>query len=79
MIRDFNAIDTGMFLCGPIMFDALEVKPGQGRRQHLGGDECAGRLGQGAGASISRAASWVDVDDPAAFRKAEELLETGRL
>jgi 1L-myo-inositol 1-phosphate cytidylyltransferase len=22
---------------------------------------------------------WVDVDDPAAFRKAEELLESGRL
>ena len=78
MIRDFNAIDTGMFLCGPIMFDALEVS------QAKGDDSISGAMNVLAGWGKARAFDiqgrvWVDVDDPAAFRKAEELLESGRL
>ncbi len=26
VIREFNAIDTGIFLCTPVIFDALEVR-----------------------------------------------------
>jgi myo-inositol-1-phosphate synthase len=78
VIRDFNAIDTGMFLCGPIMFDALEAS------QAEGDDSISGAINVLAGWGKARAFDiqgrvWVDVDDPAAFRKAEELLETGRL
>jgi myo-inositol-1-phosphate synthase len=78
VIRDFNAIDTGMFLCGPIMFDALEAS------QAEGDDSISGAMNVLAGWGKARAFDiqgrvWVDVDDPAAFRKAEELLETGRL
>jgi myo-inositol-1-phosphate synthase len=78
VIRDFNAIDTGMFLCGPIMFDALEVS------QAKGDDSISGAMNVLAGWGKARAFDiqdrvWVDVDDPAAFKKAEELLETGRL
>jgi myo-inositol-1-phosphate synthase len=78
VIKDFNAIDTGMFLCGPIMFDALEVS------QAKGDDSISGAMNVLAGWGKARTFDiqgrvWVDVDDPAAFRKAEELLESGRL
>ena len=78
VIRDFNAIDTGIFLCGPIMFDALEVS------QAKGDDSISGAMNVLAGwrkahAFDIKSRVWVDVDDPAAFRKAEELLEDGRL
>ena len=78
VIRDFNAIDTGIFLCGPIMFDALEVA------QAKGDDSISGAMNVLAGwrkahAFDIKSRVWVDVDDPAAFRKAEELLEDGRL
>ncbi|HLG89742.1 MAG TPA: NTP transferase domain-containing protein [Alphaproteobacteria bacterium] len=78
VIRDFNAIDTGMFLCGPIMFDALEVS------QAKGDDSISGAMNVLAGWGKARAFDiqgrlWVDVDDPVAFKKAEQLLEDGRL
>jgi myo-inositol-1-phosphate synthase len=78
VIREFNAIDTGIFLCGPIMFDALEVA------QAKGDDSISGAMNVLAGWGKAQAFDiksrvWVDVDDPAAFRKAEELLEDGRL
>ena len=78
VIREFNAIDTGIFLCGPIMFDALEVS------QAKGDDSISGAMNVLAGWGKAHAFDiksrvWVDVDDPAAFRKAEELLEDGRL
>jgi len=78
VIREFNAIDTGIFLCGPIMFDALEVS------QAKGDDSISGAMNVLAGWGKAHAVDtkgrvWVDVDDAAAFRKAEELLEDGRL
>ncbi len=78
MIRDFNAFDTGIFLCTPVMFDALEESQG------AGDDSISGAMNVLAGWGKARAFDiqdrlWVDVDDPVAFGKTETLLESGQL
>lgn len=78
VIRDFNAIDTGVFLCAPILFEALEAS------QADGDDSLSGAINVLAGWGKARAFDiegrlWLDVDDPVSLRKAEELLASGRL
>jgi 1L-myo-inositol 1-phosphate cytidylyltransferase len=78
VIRDFNAFDTGVFLCTPIMFDALEES------QTRGDDSISGAMNVLAGRNKARVHDiqnrlWVDVDDPVAFAKAEEPLDAGEL
>jgi 1L-myo-inositol 1-phosphate cytidylyltransferase len=78
VIRDFNAIDTGVFLCTPVIFDALEES------QARGDDSISGSINVLAGWNKAlifdiQDRLWVDVDDPAAFEKAEALIESGRL
>jgi 1L-myo-inositol 1-phosphate cytidylyltransferase len=78
VIRDFNAFDTGVFLCTPIMFDALEES------QTRGDDSISGAMNVLAGWNKARVHDiqnrlWVDVDDPVAFAKAEKLLDAGQL
>src|SRR6185437_14562923 len=73
VIRDFNAIDTGVFLCSPIIFDALEAS------QAAGDDSLSGAMNVLAGWGKARAFDvqgrlWLDVDEPVSFGKAEELL-----
>ena len=77
-ITDFNAIDTGAFLCTPAMFDALT----QSRAE--GDDSISGAMGVLARREKAQVLDigqrlWMDVDDPAAFAKAERLLDDGRL
>lgn len=78
VIRDFNAIDTGVFLCTPIIFDALEASQAAGDDSISGAMNVLARWNRARVFDIQDCV-WVDVDDPAAFRKAEELLESGRL
>ena len=78
IIRDFNAIDTGIFLCTPIMFDALEASQADGDDSISGAMNVLARWNKARAFDI-QGRVWVDVDDPVAFRKAEELLESGRL
>ena len=78
VIRDFNAFDTGVFLCTPIMFGALEES------QARGDDSISGAMNVLAEWNKARVFDiqdrlWVDVDDPAAFAKAETLLDAGQL
>ena len=78
VLRDFNALDTGIFLCTPILFEALEAS------QALGDDSLSGAMNVLARWDRARAFDiqgrvWLDVDDALSFSKAEELLETGRL
>lgn len=78
VIREFNAIDTGLFLCTPVIFAALEAS------QAAGDDSISGAMNvlahwRRAQAFDIQGRLWLDVDDPVAFRKAEELLEAGRL
>jgi 1L-myo-inositol 1-phosphate cytidylyltransferase len=78
VIRDFNAIDTGVFLCTPIIFDALEASQAAGDDSISGAMNVLARWDKARTFDIDDRV-WVDVDDPVAFRKAEELLEAGRL
>ena len=78
VIREFNAIDTGVFLCTPIMFDALEAS------QAAGDDSISGAMNVLARRQKARVFDvqgrlWLDVDDPASLEKAETLLRSGRL
>ena len=74
----FNALDTGVFLCTPILFEALEAS------QAAGDDSISGAMNVLARWEKARTFDvgerlWIDVDDPASLRKAEELLASGRL
>jgi 1L-myo-inositol 1-phosphate cytidylyltransferase len=78
VIREFNAIDTGIFLCTPVMFDALEAS------QAAGDDSISGAMNVLAREDRARVFDiqdrlWLDVDDPATLDKAETLLNAGRL
>jgi 1L-myo-inositol 1-phosphate cytidylyltransferase len=77
VIRDFNAFDTGVFLCTPIMFDALEASQAQGDDSISGGMNVLARWGKARAFDIQDRL-WIDVDDPVAFKKAEGLLQSGQ-
>lgn len=76
VIRDFNAFDTGVFLCTPAMFDALEASQAGGDDSISGAMNVLARWNKARTFDIQDRL-WVDVDDPVAFRKAEDLLESG--
>lgn len=78
VIRDFNAIDTGVFLCTRILFDALVVSQAEGDDSISGAMNVLARWSKARTFDIEGRV-WVDVDDPVAFGKAEQLLESGRL
>lgn len=73
-ITDFDGFDTGIFLCTPAIFDALE----RSRNEH-GDTTLSGAVRMLAVEGKARAVDisgrfWVDVDDPAAFERAENAL-----
>jgi 1L-myo-inositol 1-phosphate cytidylyltransferase len=78
VIREFNAIDTGVFLCTPVIFDALEVSQAAGDDSISGAMNVLARRNQARSFDI-QGRLWLDVDDPATLDKAEALLHAGRL
>jgi 1L-myo-inositol 1-phosphate cytidylyltransferase len=78
VMREFNAIDTGVFLCTPVLFDALEVSQAAGDDSISGAMNVLARRGQARVFDI-QGRLWLDVDDPATLDKAETLLSAGRL
>ena len=72
-LADFNGFDTGFFLCSPAIFKALEQSKEKDGDATLSG---AVRLLAAAGhaKAIPTDGFWIDVDDPAAFQKAEQAL-----
>jgi 1L-myo-inositol 1-phosphate cytidylyltransferase len=78
VIRDYNAFDTGVFLCTQAMFTALEASQAEGDDTISGAINMLARWGQARIFDIGEKI-WIDVDDPAAFAKAEALLDEGRL
>ena len=78
LIPEYDAFDTGAFLCTGGMFGALEES------QAGGDDSISGAMTVLAGRGRARAFEvggrlWIDVDDPAAYARAEALLASGRL
>jgi 1L-myo-inositol 1-phosphate cytidylyltransferase len=78
VIRDYNAYDTGVFLCTEAMFTALEAAQAEGEDTISGAINVLAGWGQARTFDIGDRI-WIDVDDPAAFAKAETLLDEGRL
>ncbi|MFB3079042.1 MAG: CDP-alcohol phosphatidyltransferase family protein, partial [Lysobacterales bacterium] len=70
---DFNGFDTGIFLCSPAIFKALEQSKERDGDTSLSG---AVRIlaAEGRAKAILMDGFWIDVDDPAAFQKAEQAL-----
>ncbi len=72
-LTDFNGFDTGMFLCTPAIFEALEQN-----REKDGDTTLSGAVRvlaeDGRAKAISSNGFWIDVDDPAAFHRAEQAL-----
>jgi len=71
-IPQYNAFDTGIFLCTPALFHSLE-------ESIAGGDaSLSGGIRKMAGKQKARVFDignrpWIDVDDDAAFEKAEKI------
>jgi CDP-L-myo-inositol myo-inositolphosphotransferase len=75
-IQEYNAYDTGIFLCSPSIFNAIEES------LHRGGGSLSGGIRVLAGRGKARAweigrGYWIDVDDVRAFKKAEAWLLAG--
>jgi 1L-myo-inositol 1-phosphate cytidylyltransferase len=73
-LADYNAIDTGIFHATPALLHALRLSLAEGGAGSL--SEGVERLAAGGRAlahDIGRS-WWIDVDDEAAFRRAEETL-----
>lgn len=78
LLPEFDAFDTGIFLCNPIIFAALEES------QSSGNDSISGAMNvladwQKAFVFDIQGKVWIDIDDPTDLAKAEKLLDTGKL
>ena len=72
-LADFNGFDTGIFLCSPAIFRALERSKGKDGDTTLSGAVQV-LAAEGHAKAIPTDDFWIDVDDPAAFQKAEQAL-----
>ena len=77
-LTDFDALDTGLFVCSPLLFDALETARTQGDTTLSGGIRLLAARGLMHGMEIGDAA-WCDIDTRSDLEAAEALLgaETG--
>ncbi len=69
-LADFNAVDTGIFLCSPFVFAALEQSIARGEGSLSGGIRVLSERGSMRIADIA-GAFWLDVDTPEAHVHAE--------
>jgi len=75
-IKKYNAYDTGIFLCSPAIFRAIEESSGSGDTSLTGGVRVLAKKGKAKIFDI-KDSFWIDVDDEEAFKKAEgKLLAT---
>ncbi len=76
-LDDHNAFDTGVFLCQPVLFEALKESQQKARDFSLsGGVRLLAVRGKARAIDIG-GRFWIDVDDPKALKRAESFLETG--
>jgi CDP-L-myo-inositol myo-inositolphosphotransferase len=75
-LAGFNGFDTGIFLCTPALFDALERSMAErGDTSLTGSVRCLAAAARVNGLDID-GRLWLDVDDPKALDKAEGALLT---
>jgi len=73
-IKEFNAYDTGVFLCTPVIFNTLQqVMQETGNAGLSAGVQLLAVAGQ-AGVVDIDSRFWIDVDDPVSFWRAENAL-----
>jgi len=73
-IEAYNAFDTGIFLCTPAIFRALEVSQKRKDFSLSGGLRI---LAESRKAKVMDIANgfWIDVDDEKALERAEKLMD----
>lgn len=71
-IVDYDAFDTGMFLCSPALFDILESVKKEGNCSLSDGMRMLGRNGRLRAFDIEDA-TWQDIDTPEALAYAESI------
>ncbi|MEP6915087.1 MAG: NTP transferase domain-containing protein [Acidobacteriota bacterium] len=72
-LRSFDALDTGLFVCAPPLFAALEISRKAGDTTLSGGIRQLATRGLMRGADVG-AATWCDIDTIADLAAAETLL-----
>jgi choline kinase len=72
-LRSYDALDTGLFVCAPALFDALEIARQTGDTTLSGGIRDLARRGLMRAADVG-SASWCDIDTLADLAAAETLL-----
>jgi len=72
-IKEYNAYDTGIFLCSPAIFEALEESVANGDTSLSGGMKILAKKKKARIFNIKEN-YWIDVDDEEAFKKAENNL-----
>jgi len=72
-IKRFNAYDTGIFLCSPVIFSAIEDSLQNGDSSLSGGIRVIAKNGKARTFDIEDS-YWLDVDDEKKFKKTESKL-----
>ncbi|MBA7588140.1 nucleotidyl transferase [Candidatus Atribacteria bacterium 1244-E10-H5-B2] len=72
-IKKYNAYDTGIFICSPALFEALEKGSARGETSLSAGIKILAKKKKARIFDI-KGSYWIDVDDEKAFRKAENIL-----
>jgi len=74
-LSDYDSYDTGMFLCSPELFDALDSAKKDGNCSLSDGMRLLGRKGKLRAFDIGEA-SWQDVDTPEALAYTESIFDS---
>ena len=72
-IETYNCFDTGIFLCDPVLFAAINNSSKKGDESLSGGVRNLARQGKAKTVPIN-GSFWCDIDDPTNFKQAEEYL-----
>ncbi|HKG53083.1 MAG TPA: DUF4202 family protein [Anaerolineales bacterium] len=73
LLKNFNAVDTGLFLCTPAIFDALEQSVKNGQYSLSAGNQILAEQGKLDTLDVT-GSFWIDVDDEAALQKAKQSI-----
>jgi choline kinase len=73
-IEPYNCFDTGIFLCQPALFEAIQKSSKEFKDDSLSGAVRLLAKEKRAGVMPINGLFWCDIDDPNNFKQAEEYL-----